>query len=150
MIELLMNAKQKLSKLHDLPPLLFRLILGYGFYGPAMKKINNIDAIAQWFGGMGYPFPTLNAYLAGLTETAGFILLFLGLATRIITIPLMVVMLVAIFTVHISHGFAAGDNGFEIPLYYLLMLISLFITGPGRISLDHLLEGYFNRKAGNL
>ena len=85
---------------------------------------------------MGFVLPTLNAYLAALTETAGFVLLFLGLATRIISIPLMFVMLVAIFTVHIGHGFAAGDNGFEIPLYYLLMLFSLLITGPGRISVD--------------
>ncbi|MGD9900596.1 MAG: DoxX family protein [Calditrichaceae bacterium] len=135
-----LSIKDKLSNLKDLPPLLFRLILSYGFYGPAMKKLNNVDQIAQWFASMNFPFPTLNAYLATATETAGFVLLFIGLGTRLITIPLMIVMLVAIFTVHISNGFAAGNNGFEIPFYYLLMLISLFITGPGKISLDSLIE----------
>ena len=124
------------SRLNDLPPLLFRLILAYGFYEPATRKISDIGSVAQWFGSMGFPFPTLNAYLAAGTETIGFVLLFIGLGTRLITIPLMVVMIVAITTVHWSHGFPASKNGFEIPLYYLLMLLSLLITGAGRFSLD--------------
>ncbi len=140
MIELILGIKNKLSTLKDLPPLFFRLILAYGFYEPAMKKIGNINAIAEWFAGMNYPFPTLNAYLAVFTETSGFILLFLGLGTRLISIPLSIVMLVAIFTVHIGNGFAAGSNGFEIPFYYLIMLLSLIITGPGKYSIDVLIE----------
>lgn len=131
---------QKLKSFTDLPPLFFRLILAYGFWGTSTKKLTHINEVAAWFSGMHYPLPTLNAYLAGVTEFAGFILLLLGLATRLITIPLMFVMLVAIFTVHIGNGFEAGANGFEIPLYYLLMLFSLFISGPGRISADYLIE----------
>jgi len=38
--------------------------------------------------------------------------------------------------VHWGHGYAAGDNGFEIPLYYMLMLVALFVFGPGKLSLD--------------
>ena len=60
-----------LKKLKDLPPLLFRLALAYGFYGPAMMKLKNINGIAEWFGSMNYPFPTLNAYMATGVETAG-------------------------------------------------------------------------------
>ncbi len=131
---------KKVEMLGDLPPLFFRLILAYGFYGPAMQKVANIDGIAEWFASMGMPFPTLNAYMATGTEISGFILLFLGLATRIISIPLIIVMIVAIVTVHLGNGFEAGSNGFEIPLYYILMLLSLVITGPGRISLDNLLK----------
>ena len=74
------------------------------------------------------------------TEVAGVILLTLGLATRIISVPLIVVMLVAIKTVHLKNGFACGDNGFEIPFYYMLMLISLIVTGAGRFSVDHLIK----------
>lgn len=144
MLEKLITFKEKLSSLADVPALLFRLILSYGFYKPAMMKIGNIDGIATWFASMNYPFPTLNAYMAAATETAGFILLFLGLATRLITIPLIFVMLVAIFTVHLGSGFEAGNNGFEIPLYYLLMLFSLFISGPGRFSLDYLIEKMYS------
>jgi len=105
-----------------------------------MKKVSNIDAIAGWFASMNFPAPALNAYLAAGTESTGFILLFLGLGTRLISIPLIFVMLVAIFTVHLGNGFEAGSNGCEIPLYYLLMLFSLLITGAGKISLDHLIK----------
>ena len=51
----------------------------------------------------------------------GIVLLTLGFGTRVIALPMMFVMIVAIFTTHISNGFAAGDNGFEIPFYYFLM-----------------------------
>jgi len=53
----------------------------------------------------------------------------------------MVVMVVAIVTVHLAHGFSAGDNGFEIPLYYLLFLFIFMSHGAGKFSLDHLLFG---------
>jgi putative oxidoreductase len=134
-----------ISKAKWLPLLLLRLILAYGFFGPAKMKWSNMDGIINWFSQMGMPMPALNAYLAASTEAFGVILLFLGLGTRIITIPLMFVMFVAIKTVHWQHGFAAGDNGFEIPLYYMLMLLTLFIMGPGKISLDHLIN-HFQRK----
>ena len=135
-----------LEKLKDIPPLLFRLVLAYGFYGPATMKLKNFNGIIEWFTGMGMPLPKLNALLATGTETAGFILIFLGLATRIISIPLMVVMVVAITTVHMGNGFEAGNNGFEIPIYYMLMLFSLLITGPGRISIDSLVANFYNKK----
>ena len=54
-------------------------------------------------------------------------------------------MLVAIRTVHWANGFAAGSNGYEIPLYYLLMLLTVFVFGPGRLSLDHALLGRRSR-----
>jgi len=117
--------------------LLARLTLAYGFYEPAMKKWSDIGSIAQWFDSLGIPFPTLNAYMAATTELLGVILLTLGLFTRLISIPLMVVMLVAIFTVHIGNGFSAGDNGFEIPLYYFLFLGIFLSHGAGKISVDN-------------
>ncbi|MDZ4787281.1 MAG: DoxX family protein [bacterium] len=137
LIQLFLDA---VSSLKDFPPLLFRLVLAYGFYEPAMQKFNNFSSIIEWFGSLGIPFPTLNAYMAVATEVSGVILLTLGLATRFISIPLIVVMLVAIKTVHWQHGFAAGDNGFEIPFYYMLMLISLIITGAGKFSLDYFIK----------
>ena len=135
-----------LKKLKDIPPLFFRIILAYGFYGPAMMKLKNFNGIVEWFSGMGMPLPKLNAILVTGTETAGFVLLFLGLATRLISIPLMVVMIVAVTTVHLGNGFEAGNNGFEIPIYYLLMLFSLLVTGPGKISIDSLITKFYNNK----
>ena len=58
------------------------------------------------------PFPSLLAHLAAYTEAAGAVLLLVGLATRWISIPLMVTMLVAIFTVHWGNGWPAiADSG---------------------------------------
>lgn len=130
---------QAAGKLSDLPLLLIRLILAYGFYNPAMMKLRDINSIADWFSSINIPFPLVNAYLAAGTEISGVVLLTLGLFTRIISIPLMVTMVVAIVTVHWGNGFEAGDNGFEIPLYYLIMLFTLIVYGSGRISLDHIL-----------
>ena len=134
----------KLECLRDIPPLAFRLILAYGFYEPALNKWNNIDNVAKWFASMNYPFPKLNVYLAASTEAAGVILLALGFATRLISAPLMFVMIIAITTVHLDNGFSCGKNGFEIPFYYFFMLLSLLISGPGKISLDAAIKRKYN------
>jgi len=139
-IQMYLSATDWLSNFKDLPLLFFRLILAYGFYGPAMMKWNNIGNVAEWFGSMGIPMPTLNAYLAASAELAGVVLLILGLGTRLISIPLIFTMFVAIVTVHLGNGFEAGNNGFEIPLYYILMLFALFINGAGKISLDNIIS----------
>ena len=137
----LFNKFLKLTEsLKSLPPLIFRLILAYGFYEPAVNKWSDINAISDWFASMGMPLPTLNAYMAASTEAAGVVLLTLGLATRLISIPLMFVMIVAVYTVHYKNGFSCGANGFEIPFYYFFMLFSLIVSGPGRISLDALIK----------
>ncbi|MDZ7742258.1 MAG: DoxX family protein [Bacteroidota bacterium] len=138
-IEIYRKASKQLNNLNDLSLMLLRLVLAYGFYKPATMKWGNISGIAEWFGSIGIPLPTLNAYLAATTEMAAVILLPLGLATRIISIPLMFTMVVAIVTVHWGNGFNAGDNGFEIPLYYMLMLFVLLANGAGKFSIDYLL-----------
>ena len=125
--------------------LLVRLTLAYGFYEPAVRKWQDIDAIASWFGSMGIPLPHLNAYLAASTEALGVVLLTIGLAVRFISIPLIVVMIVAIATVHWSNGFSAGNNGFEIPFYYMVMLLVLVSYGAGKLSLDNILANKYNK-----
>jgi len=136
-----LTAKGLLEKGQSVALLLARVAVAYGFYEPAMQKWSDIGAIATWFESMGIPLPTLNAYMAATTEIVGVILLTLGLFTRLISIPLMVVMVVAIITVHLAHGFSAGDNGFEIPLYYMLFLGIFASFGAGKLSLDYLLFG---------
>jgi len=133
-------VSQASEKIKDLPLLFIRLALAYGFWSPAVLKWNDINAIGEWFGSMNIPFPLLNAYLAAGTEMAGVFLLLFGFGTRLISIPLIITMLVAIFTVHLSNGFEAGSNGFEIPLYYLLMLFTLTVYGSGRLSVDYLIK----------
>lgn len=125
------------KKLDGFILLLIRLILAYGFAGPALTKAKDIHAVIDWFTELGVPLPALNAWLALGTELAGVVLLTLGLATRIIAIPMIILLLVAIRTVHWQNGFEAGNNGFEIPLYYIFMLLVLVVYGGGKFSIDH-------------
>ena len=118
-----------------------RLTIAYGFYEPAMMKWNDINSVAGWFGSLGIPFPTLNAYMAASTELLGVILLTFGFLTRAISIPLIVVMIVAIITVHLPNGFSAGENGFEIPFYYMMFLFIFLANGAGKFSVDRLIFG---------
>jgi len=126
-----------LSSFQDLSLLLVRLTLAYGFFEPALKKINNFDNIVVWFDtSLHLPFPWLNAVLATVTESLIVIFMVLGFKTRFIAIPGMVTMLVAIFLVHWNGGFSAANNGYEIPLYYFLMLSVIATTGPGKFSIS--------------
>ena len=80
-------VKNILSHGQSLSLLLARVAVAYGFYEPAMQKWSDIGAIATWFGSLGIPFPTLNAYMAATTEITGVVLLTLGLFTRLISLP---------------------------------------------------------------
>jgi putative oxidoreductase len=82
--------------------------------------------------------------MAASTELIGVVLLVLGLFTRVISIPLIIIMIVAITTVHLGNGFSAADNGFEIPLYYMIFLLIFLSQGAGKFSLDRKIFGEKN------
>ena len=125
--------------------LFIRLALAYTFWDTGKKKFEDIASIAEWFQSLEIPAPTLNAYMATYTELIGALLLVLGLGTRIISIPVIITMIVAIKTVHWENGFPAGDNGYEIPLYFILMLLTTLCFGAGKISIDHFIKKYINK-----
>jgi len=139
-IEKYRSILKHIYKLKDINLLTIRLVLAYGFYTTGTMKWQNISSDIDWFASLGIPFPGLNAYLSSSTEIAGVALLTIGLANRIISIPLIIVMIVAIITVHWGNGFEAGNNGFEIPLYYILMLLVILINGAGKLSADYLIR----------
>jgi uncharacterized membrane protein YphA (DoxX/SURF4 family) len=100
-----------LSHASGLGPLLLRLYLAPIMLQAGWNKMSHFESTATWFGntewGLGLPFPELMAALAGGTELLGGLLLIIGLGTRLISIPLMVTMLVAIFAVHWDNGWLA-------------------------------------------
>jgi len=101
----------RLLYLDGVPPLALRLFLAQVFWTAGTRKIAGMDHTIAWFDNtLGLPFPTLMANLAAYTEAIGALLLLLGLATRWISIPLMITMLVAIFAVHWPNGWAAIAN----------------------------------------
>ncbi|MGL4222296.1 MAG: HvfX family Cu-binding RiPP maturation protein [Shewanella sp.] len=104
------------SRLFDgLAPLALRLYLAPVLMQAGYNKLANFDDTVAWFAnpdwGLGMPMPTLMAALAAGTEFFGAILLLLGLATRLISIPLMITMLVAAITVHWPNGWLAIADG---------------------------------------
>jgi putative oxidoreductase len=108
----------RLKYLDGFAPLALRLFLVPVFWMAGTQKIAGMENTIEWFGnaewGLGLPYPSLLAHLAAYTEAIGALLLLLGLATRWISIPLMFTMLVAIFTVHWDHGWAAiADSSAE-------------------------------------
>jgi len=108
----------RLKYLDGFAPLALRLYLVPVFWMAGTQKIAGMENTIEWFGnpdwGLGLPFPFVMAHLAAYTEAIGALLLLLGLATRWISIPLMVTMLVAIFAVHWDQGWAAiADSGAE-------------------------------------
>ncbi|MCG9963598.1 MAG: HvfX family Cu-binding RiPP maturation protein [Shewanella sp.] len=104
------------SRLFDgLAPLALRLYLAPVLMQAGYNKLAHFDDTVAWFAnpdwGLGMPMPTLMAALAAGTEFFGAILLLLGLATRLISIPLMITMLVAAITVHWPNGWLAIADG---------------------------------------
>ena len=92
-------------------PLLLRLYLAPVLAQAGWNKYQHFDDTVAWFGnadwGLGLPLPGLLAGLAVAAELGGAVLLLLGLFTRLVTIPLMITMLVAIFAVHWPNGWLA-------------------------------------------
>lgn len=98
-----------------LAPLLLRLYLVPVLWMAGSKKFANFSETAEWFGntewGLGLPAPYLLVFLVALFETLGALLLLFGLATRLIALPLMVIMVFAAITTHWSNGWLAVATG---------------------------------------
>lgn len=112
-------------------------LLGKNF--PATLARGGAENFSKGLESMGVPFPKHGAYLSALTEFGGGLALALGLFTRLVTPAIIVNMLVAIRKAHWSTGFS-GQGGFELPSLFTVIAASLWLTGPGRYSLDHLLR----------
>ncbi len=80
--------------------------------------------------------PAIVGYLVGLAQFGGGLALLCGILFRFGAICIIIVMLGAIFLVHIQHGFEVGKGGFEYALTLLLIASALFLTGPGAYSLS--------------
>jgi putative oxidoreductase len=143
------RALSILKALDWLPPLLIRLFVGYFFFETGWAKIHNLDAFAQRFANWGIPYPAFNAALSAYTECIGGALTVVGLATRLVSVPMMINMAVAILTVKLKN--VAGLDDFvelDEPLY-LLSFFWLLFSGAGWVSLDNLIVQRFRIHASS-
>jgi putative oxidoreductase len=129
-----------------LAPLAVRIVCGYVFMGTGWTKLNHLPQITQNFRGLGIPAPELLTPFVSGVEFFGGILLLVGLLTRFVSVPLMVVMVVAIISAKLDDIDSLETFlGFE-EVSYFVMFAWLGIAGPGPISLDHLLLKATGRK----
>ena len=102
---------QGIAQLDGVAALALRLYLAPVLMQAGYNKLSHFSDTAAWFGnaewGLGLPMPEVMVALAAGSEFVGGILLILGLATRLISIPLMVTMAVAAFSVHWKNGWLA-------------------------------------------
>src|SRR6516225_3631958 len=132
--------------------LLVRLFVGYFFVETGWGKLHNLDGFAQRFAGWGIPYPHFNAALSAYTEFIGGWLIVFGIATRLASIPMIINMVVAILAVNLKRVSSLDDFvELDEPLYALSFLW-LLLSGPGWVSVDHLVRRVFGRTApkGNL
>jgi putative oxidoreductase len=126
-----------------LAPLMVRIYFGYFWTETGWGKIHNLDAFTQRFIGWGIPYPHFSAALSGYTEWTGGILIMLGLLTRLVSIPLMFNMLVAIVKVKVKEVTGINDFAEMDEALYIFILFWLMMAGPGRVSVDHLIRHAF-------
>lgn len=101
----------RLQVADGIPLLLLRLYLAPVMIQAGWNKASSFDSIVDWFGndeyGLGLPIPLVMAFLATAAELVGGVLLLLGALTRLVSIPLMVTMIVAMMSVHAKNGWLA-------------------------------------------
>jgi putative oxidoreductase len=108
------------------------------------------------------PAPALLAWGTILIELFGGLAVLLGALIPIASVPMAIVLLVAIFTVHLPNGFSSiklvsvdaagahfGQPGYETDLLYLAALVALVIGGSGPLALDRLLLPRLPGKPGS-
>jgi putative oxidoreductase len=131
-----------------------RLIVGYGFMAHGYAKLaRGPDVFANILHALGTPMPLFLAWATIAVELLGGLAVLLGALIPLASIPMSVLLLVAIFTVHLPYGFSSiklqsvtaagaqfGPPGYETDLLYLAALVALVLDGSGPLALDRLLR----------
>ena len=133
------------------PFLLFvRLYWGWQFMVDGWGKLHNLPKVIEYFGSLGLPAPGPTAYFVSILELVGGLLLALGLGSRLIAFLLTCNMTVAYITgdrVALLSIFSDPDKfSAAAPFTYLMASLIVVIFGPGRFSLDRLIERYWLQK----
>lgn len=143
------------AKIRAYWPLPLRVIIGLAFLVHGLPKLGAGHAgFASTLQRLHVPAPGFGAWALALLEVLGGLALIVGALVTIATALLVIEMVVAMFLVHLPHGFAAvnivgmtpqgpqfGMPGAEVNLLYIAGLLALFIGGPGPLSVDERVGG---------
>ena len=140
-----------------------RLIVGFGFAEHGYAKLaRGPEAFIAILHAIGMPFAHLLGWATIAIEVVGGMMVLLGAFVPLATVPMLVVLLVATFTVHLPNGFSSikllaydgagahfGQPGYETDLLYVAGLLALCIGGAGPWSLDRWLATRRKKKGGD-
>jgi putative oxidoreductase len=127
-----------------------RMIVGLGFIEHGYAKLaRGADGFIAILHALGTPFADLLGWATIVIELVGGSMILLGAFVPVATVPMIAVLLVATFTVHVSNGFSSikllsydamgahfGQPGYETDLLYIAGLLALCVGGAGPLSLD--------------
>jgi putative oxidoreductase len=128
-------------------------MIGYGFLAHGWAKLSRGPAgFAQLLEQIHAPLPEVTAWVSVLIEVLGGLAILAGAFVAAVSVPLIIMMVVAMFTVHLRYGFSAvntigltadgpqfGPPGYEVNLLYIAGLLALILGGAGPFSIDRLL-----------
>lgn len=137
-----------------------RLIVGYGFMAHGVAKwMKGPEAFAGILAATGVPAPHLMAWVTIATELGVGLAILLGAFVALMSVPAVILLLVAIFTVHLPYGFSSiklmsvhngraqfGPPGYECDLLYIACFAAMMLAGAGPWTVD----AYRLRRAGAL
>jgi putative oxidoreductase len=127
-----------------------RLIIGFGFMAHGWAKWSlGSEKFGELLHQIGLPFPGFTAWVVTFLESFGGMALLAGILVALVSIPLVMSMLVAMFTVQLKYGFSSintigltktgpvfGPPGYEINLLYIAALLLLALSNPTPLSVD--------------
>jgi putative oxidoreductase len=139
------------------------MIVGFGFIQHGYAKLaRGPEDFIDVLHAIGVPGSFLFGWATIIVEIVGGLLILLGALIPLATIPMGIILLTAIFTVHLPNGFSSiklqsfdvagahfGQPGYETDLLYLAGLIALCLGGPGPLSIDGLLSRFKSASPNN-
>ena len=131
-------------------PIPLRLIVGCGFMTHGFLKLDRgVEFFAAALSGLGIPAAEFMAWITIVIEILGGLAVLAGAYIRLVSVPMTIVLLVAIFKVHWQFGFSSikflsasaaglqfGKPGVECDLLYLACLATLLAGGTGPLAFD--------------
>lgn len=119
-----------------------RILVGIIFIAHGSQKLfgafggYGLEGTGQYMSSLGLNPGYLMALLSGSAEFFGGLGLVIGLLARPAAVVLALTLVVAIFSVHISHGLFMANNGYEFALALLGGVVAVLIEGAGKVSVD--------------
>jgi putative oxidoreductase len=138
-----------------------RLIIGFGFMAHGWAKWSRgPEKFGELLHQIGLPFPGFTAWVVTFLEFFCGMAILAGILVALVSIPLVISMLVATFTVQLKYGFSSintigltktgpvfGPPGYEINLLYIAALLLLALSNPTPLSVDRWLARRHSRRA---